>query len=55
MNQYHNIDVEDNTAPDFQPMVAIGYQREGGVDTIDTMLHARYTVDVRVEPPAGLA
>jgi len=55
MNQFHNIDVDQNTAPDFQPMIAIGYQREGGVDSTDTMLHARYTVDVRVEPPPGLA
>lgn len=55
MNQYFNNDVDDNTAPEFQPFIAIGYQREGGIDVIDAMLEARYTVDCRVEPPASLS
>ena len=55
MNQYYNNDVDDNTAPEFQPFIAIGYQREGGVDVLDSMLEANYTVDCRVEPPTSLS
>ena len=55
MNAHYQEDVDANTAPEFQPFIAIGYQREGDIDVIDSMLEARYTVDVRVEPPASLA
>ena len=51
MNEHHDSSVDDNRAAEFMPYMAIGYSREGGADTVDTMLHARYTTTVRVEPP----
>lgn len=51
MNEFHDASVDDNKVPEFMPYMAIGYTREGGTDTVDTMLHTRYTTTVRVEPP----
>lgn len=52
----HNRGVENhNETPDFNPHIAIGYIREGGTDTTDTMLQCDYFVKTRVEPPASLS
>lgn len=52
----HNRGVENhNETPDFNPHVAIGYIREGGVDVADTMLSCDYYIKTRVEPPASFS
>lgn len=52
-NVVHNSGVENhNHTPDFNPHIAIGYIREGGTDSLDTMLSCDYFVKCRVEPPA---
>lgn len=44
-----------NMSCEFYPCIAIGYFRDGGVDIMDTMVHADYYVRARVEPPAQLS
>lgn len=58
----HDMALQGNLGPDatnmaceYYPCMAIGYIRDGGVDVLDTMVHADYYVRARVEPPAQLS